>query len=84
MKTVTLKLTNCQDCPHHKNVQSPYTGDSFDMVDEDTICTLAQERIVTASNRPWEVRRNSTIPDWCPLTKKRGSVAQRNSTTLVK
>jgi len=67
--TITLEITNCQDCPNHKNVPSSSTGDSFDMIDQDTVCTLANNREITVANRPWEIRRNSEIPDWCPLKK---------------
>ena len=73
MKSVTLKITNCQDCPHHKNHQSLPTGDSFDMCDEDTVCThpdiiakgytndgwgeKVKGRCITGSNRPWQIRK---------------------------
>lgn len=38
-KTVNLQISNCCDCPHSKRIASPPTGDSFDMCDEDLICT---------------------------------------------
>jgi hypothetical protein len=83
-RTATLKLINCQDCPFHANVLSPYTGDSFDDgIDRDTICVhplatpcerygagsgpSVDGRIITGSNRPWQMRENSDIPQWCPL-----------------
>ena len=80
-KTVSLKISNCQDCPHHKDIPSPPTGDSFDMVDLDTICTLLGGpkggKHITGSNRPWEVRRNCAVPDWCPLTAKPKKVSRK-------
>lgn len=77
LRTKSLKLTNCLDCPHHKRVTSTYTGDSFDMADEDVICTLApgthrsqngndKGRAIVVSER-WRLREQCTIPAWCPL-----------------
>lgn len=65
-KTVSLKITNCLDCPHHNQKPSPPTGDSFDMVDVDTFCTL-EGRNISVSDRPWQVRENCAVPKWCPL-----------------
>lgn len=80
---VNLTIANCQDCPFHRNVTTQYTGDSFDMVDEDTLCVHpvsaasryaeraayvdVRGRVVTGSNRPWQIRKESTVPAWCPL-----------------
>jgi hypothetical protein len=80
-KAVTLKITNCLDCPHHKKVTSTYTGDSFDMADIDVVCTLAngshqsrdgitKGRAVLVSER-WRVREQCVVPTWCPLTAKK-------------
>jgi hypothetical protein len=77
-KTVALKIANCLDCPHHKKVTALYTGDSFDMIDEDVVCTLAKGqhrsqdgiikgRCITGSNRPWQSRAQCAVPTWCPL-----------------
>jgi hypothetical protein len=79
-KTVTLKLTNCLDCPHHKVITSTSTGDSFDMGDVDVVCTLARGthrgqfevvkgRAITLGDR-FVKRSECAIPTWCPLTKK--------------
>lgn len=82
LKTVSLKIMNCLDCPHHKKVTSTYTGDSFDMSDEDVVCTLAdgqhrsqdgiiKGRAVSLSERwPKRQREECAVPTWCPLTKK--------------
>lgn len=80
MKTVSLKISNCLDCPHHKKVTSTYTGDSFDMGDVDVVCTLSngthqgqdgpfKGRAISVSDR-WAKRSECVVPKWCPLTKK--------------
>lgn len=76
-----LKITNCLDCPHHKRITSAYTGDSFDMSDEDVICTKVRNkrairgahetvkgRAIVVSER-WDIRQQCTIPTWCPIAK---------------
>jgi hypothetical protein len=80
-KSVSLKITNCLDCPHHKKITSQYTGDSFDMADEDVICTLAnggphrgahetvKGRMIVGSER-WNLRKYTTVSTWCPLTRR--------------
>jgi len=78
----TLKLTNCLQCPHHKQITSKYTDDSFDMVDVDTVCTLAKGKVsgahetlkgraISVSDRPWQAKANCDIPKWCPLLKEK-------------
>ncbi len=80
LKTVSLKIDNCLDCPHSKKVTSCYTGDSFDMADQDVVCTLApgshksqdgviKGKAITVSER-WNLRKECVVPKWCPLTKK--------------
>jgi hypothetical protein len=78
MKTVSLKLDNCLDCPHHKVITSQYTGDSFDAGDVDVVCTLADgtrparthQRQGHQRQRPVRERSECAVPPWCPLTKK--------------
>lgn len=38
-KKKLIEITSCKQCPHLKQITSPYTGDSFDMMDVDSICT---------------------------------------------
>ena len=84
---LTLKISNCLDCPHVKTVSSPYTGDSFDMCDEDVVCTMANGRhqyrdgtmkgkAIVVSER-WRLREQCKVPTWCPLTKKVNLVTLR-------
>jgi hypothetical protein len=54
-------------CPKCKIEQSPYTGDSFDMIDEDAFCT-AKKKYLSVSSRPWQLEKElKRIPEWCPL-----------------
>jgi hypothetical protein len=64
-KIVKLVISSCKECPHLREEQSPFTGDSFDMIDVDWYCTKAGKAICM-SNRPWEAEK-SPIPQWCPL-----------------
>jgi hypothetical protein len=68
-KTKKLVIMGCFWCPKCKREQSPYTGDSFDMVDEDAFCTgVTPRRILTASSRPWTLEKElKGFPEWCPL-----------------
>lgn len=69
---VTLTIVNCLDCPFHKNVPSPPTGDSFDQADEDTICTKAKNRKIAVANRfHSQMRKECVVPKWCPLAKRK-------------
>lgn len=78
-----LPITGCKQCPHMKQITSPYTGDSFDAGDVDSICTHPQVsqgeehkgqyksvfgRVLSVSDRPWQADKElATIPKWCPL-----------------
>jgi hypothetical protein len=79
-RTVQVPVSNCLDCPHVKRVTSSYTGDSFDMSDEDVICSLVttnkhrcQEGLIVGKpivvSERWRLREQCVIPDWCPLIK---------------
>lgn len=63
-----ITITCCRECPHLKITRAPYTGDSFDMIDEDAGCTLAKKSLAV-SERPWQLERilKGPIPKWCPL-----------------
>lgn len=78
-----IEIDNCMDCPHMAQITSEYTGDSFDMADEDVICTNPKApkrheirgvhdriigRAIVVSER-WLKRSMTKIPDWCSLKK---------------
>ncbi len=79
-----VKIDNCINCPHHKRITSAYTGDSFDMADEDSICVnpatsrrsdqrgaheTVHGRMIYGSERWWK-KEYTAVPDWCPLLPK--------------
>lgn len=67
VRTKKIVITGCGQCTHIEQKQSPYTGDSFDMIDVDVWCNKAK-RCIDVSCRPWEVTKIlKVIPDWCPL-----------------
>jgi hypothetical protein len=83
-RVLVQRIANCLDCPFHKRITSEYTeytGDSFDMADEDVICTKVKRkrpirgahetvsgRAIVVSER-WNLRKQCVVPDWCPLPK---------------
>lgn len=83
MPTATLKIDNCKQCPHMKKITSTYTGDSFDMSDEDAVCThpslrgeirgaheTLKGKVIWGSERWWKPA-HTVVPKWCPLLKRK-------------
>jgi hypothetical protein len=83
-RSVSLKITNCMDCPNHEVVRDPDPTDSFCSDDEAVLCTKApntkkitqwysnvpfEHRPITTSCRPYKKREECEIPNWCPLSK---------------
>ena len=80
IRPVTLKITNCMDCPHHRILADP---DPFDWFCDDDVkvrCELsrssenhggfyAKEPYVTVACRPYNTRKECEAPKWCPLRK---------------
>ena len=72
--TYTKEMTSCLDCPNHKVMPDPSPDDWFNYDDEKTVCFHEKfgkaGKTVSSMNRPYETKRFSGIPDWCPLLKK--------------
>lgn len=64
-KTITIE--NCQDCPHHENRMDPDPDDWFCDDDMKVVCTLTRNKEVTVACRPYNLRKESGVPEWCPL-----------------
>ena len=80
------KIENCLDCKHHALVPDPDPDDWFCDDDEAVLCKETPNptrdvkskwasdrqpfRAVTRSSRPYQTRRDSKVPDWCPLLEK--------------
>lgn len=77
-----IKIDNCLDCPHRLVVADPDPSDWFCDTDVAVLCNLADNmdgfktaknprpfshRPVTVSCSPVRVRRECTVPSWCPL-----------------
>lgn len=76
------KPTNCLDCPFHKVINDRDPDDWFNDDDEAVLCTKVNQKPdlkskyvadrqefkpVTTSCRPYQKRKESATPDWCPL-----------------
>lgn len=73
----------CVNCAFHRIIPDPDLSDSFNYNDMAMVCTKIknpkqnekdthvanrqQFRIITCTDRPYEVERNGTRPTWCPL-----------------
>jgi len=68
--TVSLNINNCLDCPFHEVRRDPDPDDWFCIDDVKVVC-LTGERNVTEGCRPYMTRKESEIPDWCPLIPKK-------------
>lgn len=62
-----LRTTNCIDCPLHSVLPDPDPDDWFNDDDMKVVCNLAKKEITSAC-RPYNLRKESDIPNWCPLT----------------
>jgi hypothetical protein len=78
-----LKITNCTECKYHKVIPDPDLTDSFNRDDVAVVCIKMQNddydpkhkyianrqksKLITVACRPYHVKKESSIPDWCPL-----------------
>ena len=67
VKTVKLAISNCMDCPHHDVQRDPDPDDSFCSDDVKVVCQKAK-RNITVACRPYNMRKECPVPEWCPLT----------------
>lgn len=79
-------MINCTECQNHEIINDPDPHDWFCDDDLAVICKLVfKEKVdinskylsdrhpnkcVTVSCRPYRIRQECTIPDWCPLLGK--------------
>lgn len=62
----SLNIENCIDCPYHEVKSDPDYSDWFCDDDVKVICTKTGKNITVAC-RPYNIRKESEIPKWCPL-----------------
>jgi len=77
------KPTNCLDCPFHMVIPDPDPDDWFNDDDEAVVCRKVNNdkmdldskyaadrqafKTITVSCRPYNKRKESKTPKWCPL-----------------
>ena len=67
MSKVAIMIDNCMDCPNHVVLSDPDPHDWFCDDDEKVLCQHGDtERIVTCACRPYQLRKECEIPNWCP------------------
>lgn len=66
MSKVLLEIKNCLDCPHHEVQNDPDPLDWFCDDDIKVFCKKKKKNITVAC-RPYNLRKESKVPDWCPL-----------------
>lgn len=80
---VTIKIESCMDCHNHIVDRDPDPHDSFNSDDEAVLCRLCPNtehkmhyaqalgefafKPITLSCRPYMKRKETNIPEWCPL-----------------
>ena len=78
-----LKITKCLSCPDHRVIDDGDPYDSFCRDDLALVCIKVKNptqnvksvwmserqefKVVTCSCRPYNLEKESNIPDWCPL-----------------
>jgi hypothetical protein len=72
---VHLSITNCVDCPKHSVRPDPDPNDWFCDDDVKVVCTASQNKEITVACRPYNTRKECTIPKWCPLRKQEKKTA---------
>jgi hypothetical protein len=82
MAEEAAQISNCIDCEHHKVIDDRDPDDWFCDDDKAVICTLSPAepepdsryishrsafRRITEACRPYNIRKESNTPAWCPL-----------------
>ena len=83
---IEIEIVSCLDCPKSKSGYDPDPYDSFNSDDMYCACTLLPNdrldtksnhvserqpyKVVTCGDRPYQLRKYSSVPEWCPLIPK--------------
>lgn len=78
-----LKPQNCLECPNHSVINDPDPNDWFCDDDVAVVCTKKENdkrdltsnyfsdrneyKAITVSCRPYNIKKESDTPEWCPL-----------------
>lgn len=71
---ITLDIQSCVECPFHKVEADPDRLDSFCSDDEKLICQKTG-KTVTSACRPYNLKKETAVPPWCPLLPKNNKTA---------
>jgi hypothetical protein len=66
-----ISTTNCIDCSSHEVIRDPDPDDWFCDDDVAVVCNLSDRRRITCACRPYNIKKESETPDWCPKLKKK-------------
>jgi len=66
-------MKNCTACKHHSVERDPDPNDWFNDDDVKVVCTLTKRKdnTITVACRPYNVKKESETPKWCPLNRKK-------------
>lgn len=66
VQTKTTVIKNCTDCPFHQVMPDPDPNDWFCDDDVKVLCKKSN-RLITSACRPYNVKKECDIPEWCEL-----------------
>lgn len=66
MAELKIKVETCMDCPFSKVLPDPDPNDWFCDDDIKIVCLKANKNITVAC-RPYNDRKETSIPSWCPI-----------------
>ena len=66
---VVLTITNCTECKAHQVQPDPDPNDWFCADDVKVVCTEKDCKPITVACRPYRIKAECDIPDWCPKRK---------------
>ena len=64
-----LKINSCLDCSQHQVMPDPDPYDWFCDDDVKVVC-LKYQKNITVACRPYQIRKECNVPNWCHLNRK--------------
>jgi len=65
---INITINNCIDCTSHQVLPDPDPFDWFCDDDVKVVCNINKKQITYAC-RPYNIRKECDIPNWCPKGK---------------
>lgn len=69
VETKTTVINNCTECPFHEVQPDPDPNDWFCDDDVKVYCHKSKKN-VTCACRPYNIKKESEVPEWCELQNK--------------